>query len=40
MIEERYSVNVYLQVVLDINLDVTLCSLLVGGVFHCPSGLS
>ncbi len=24
----------------DINLDVTVCSLLGGGVFHCPSSLS
>ncbi len=27
-------------VVFDINLDVTLCSLLAGGVFRCPSSLS
>ncbi len=40
MIEERYSVNIYFQVVFDINLDVTLgtCSLWAGGVFRCPSG--
>ncbi len=36
----RYSVNIYFLVVFDINLDVTLCSLLAGGVFRCPSGLS
>ena len=39
MIEEQYSVNIYFLVVFDINLDVTLCSLLAGGV-RCPSGLS
>ena len=34
MIEEGYSVNVYFPVVFDINLEVTLCSLLlVGGGF-------
>ncbi len=43
MIEEQYSVNIYLLVIFDINLDVELCSLLhvlAGGVFRCPSGLS
>ncbi len=40
MIEKRYSVNIYLLVVFDINLDATLCSLLAGGVFRCSSGLS
>ena len=40
MIEERYSVNIYFLVVFDINLDVTLCSLLEGGVLRCTSGLS
>ncbi len=40
MIDEWYSVNIYFLVVFDINLDVTLCSLLAGGVFCCPSGLS
>ncbi len=32
MIEEWYAVNIYFLVVFDINLDVTLCSLLAGGV--------
>ncbi len=41
MIEERYFVNIYfIVVVFDINLGVTSCSLLAGGVFCCPSGLS
>ena len=40
VMEEWYSANIYLLVVFDINLDVTLCSLLAGGVFRCPSGLS
>ena len=40
MIEERYSVNIYFLVVFDIHLDVTLCSLLAGGVSRCPIGLS
>ena len=40
VIEDRYSVNIYFLVVFDINLDVTLCSLLAGGVFRCPSSLS
>ncbi len=41
MIEEQYSVNIYFIVVaFDINLSVTSCSLLAGGVFRCPSGLS
>ncbi len=41
MIEEWYSVNIYFLVAFDtINLDVTLCSLLAVGVFHCPSSLS
>ncbi len=40
MIEERYSVNIYFLVVFEIDLDVTLCSLLAGGFFRCPSNLS
>ena len=40
MIEERYSVNIHFLVVFDINLDVTIYSLLAGGVFCCPSGLA
>ena len=40
MIEEGYSVNIYFLLVFDINLDVTLCTLLPGKVFHCASGLS
>ncbi len=31
MIEDQYSVNLYFLVVFDINLDVTLCSLLAAG---------
>ncbi len=38
MIEGQYSVNIYFIVVaFDINLGVTSCSLLAGGVFRCPS---
>ncbi len=40
VIEERCSVNIYFLVEFDINLDITLCSLLAGGVLRCPSGLS
>ncbi len=41
MIEEQYSVNIYfIVVVFDINFGVTFCSLLAGGVFHRPGGLS
>ncbi len=41
MIEEQYTVNIYFIVVaFDINLGVTSCSLLAGGVLRCPSGLS
>ncbi len=41
VIEEQYSVNIYFIVVtFDINLGATSCSLLAGGVFRCPSGLS
>ncbi len=40
MIEEWYSVSIYFVVVFDNNLNVTLCSLLVGGVFRCPNILS
>ncbi len=40
MIEERYAVNIYFLVVVDINVGVTCSSLLAGGVFCCPSGLS
>ncbi len=43
MIEERYAVNIYflvVHVVFDINVDVTCSSLLAGGVFRCPSGVS
>ena len=40
IIEDRYSVNIYLLVIFDINLDAPLCNLLVRGVFQCPSGLS
>ena len=39
--EEQYSVNIYfIAVAFDINLGVISCSLLAGGVFRCPSGLS
>ncbi len=33
MIEDQYSVNIYFLAVFDINLDVTLCSLLAVGSF-------
>ena len=41
--EEQYSVNIYFivhVVAFDINLGATSCSLVAGGVFRCPSGLS
>ncbi len=37
MIEDQYSVNLYFLVVFDINLDVTLCSLLVAGFSAVPA---
>ena len=40
MIKERYAVNIYFLVVFYINVGVTCSSLLAGGVFCCPSGLS
>ena len=40
MTEDQYSVNIYFLIVFDINLDGTLCSLLAGGFFRYPSGLS
>ncbi len=40
MIEERYAVKIYFLVVFDINVGVTCSSLLAGGAFRCPSGLS
>ncbi len=36
MIEDQYSVNIYFLVVFDINLDVTLCSLLAAGFSAVP----
>ncbi len=37
VIEECYSVNIYFLVVFDINLDVTLCSLLAAGFSAVPA---
>ena len=37
MIEDQYSVNIYFLVVFDINLDVTLCSLLAAGFSAVPA---
>ncbi len=37
MIEDQYSVNIYFLVVFDINLDVTLCSLLAAGLSAVPA---
>ena len=39
MIEDQYSVNRYFLVVFDINLDVTLCSLLATGFSAVPAVL-
>ena len=36
MIEDQYSVNIYFLAVFDINLDVTLCSLLAAGFSAVP----
>ncbi len=37
MTEDQYSVNIYFLVVFDINLDVTLCSLLAAGFSAVPA---
>ena len=37
MIEDQYSVNIYFLVVFDINLDLTLCSLLAAGSSAVPA---